>query len=100
MEQVEKPETVFLMPQSPSAGVSGPNSGGSVVRPQKLSHGTIACRDIERSRKFYEEFLGLEVVHFIPPAMMLRLGTNVYIACVCLVKKYRRILSGPISAST
>ena len=56
----------------------------SVVKAQALSHGTLVCRDVEKSRRFYEEFLGLEVVHFIKPAMALRLTTNVYIACICL----------------
>ena len=62
-------------------------SKSSVVHAQNLSHGTLTCRDLEKSRRFYEEFLGLEVVHFIKPAMMLRLATNIYIACVCLGEK-------------
>jgi catechol 2,3-dioxygenase-like lactoylglutathione lyase family enzyme len=63
------------------------SSKPSIVRAQCLSHGTVVCRDVHKSRRFYEEFLGLEVVHFIPPAMALRLTTNVYIACVCLGDK-------------
>lgn len=63
------------------------NKQTSVVQAKCLSHGTVICRDIEKSRRFYEEFLGLEVVHFMKPAMALRLSTNVYVACVCLGDK-------------
>ncbi len=31
--------------------------------PQALSHGTIECEDLEASRRFYEEALGLEIVN-------------------------------------
>lgn len=62
-------------------------TGRGIVQAQCLSHGTVACRDLAKSRRFYEEFLGLEVIHFMPPAMALRLGTNVYIACVCIGEK-------------
>ncbi|MEB3259764.1 MAG: VOC family protein [Cyanobacteriota bacterium] len=62
-------------------------NGRGIVNAQCLSHGTITCRDLVKSRRFYEEFLGLEVVHHIQPAMVLRLATNVYIACVCLGEK-------------
>ena len=58
-----------------------------IVQAQFLSHGTVACRDLAKTRRFYEEFLGLEVVHHMPPAMMLRLQTNLYIACVCIGEK-------------
>ena len=34
----------------------------SVVQPMLLSHGTLMCRNLADSRRFYEEFLGLEVV--------------------------------------
>jgi catechol 2,3-dioxygenase-like lactoylglutathione lyase family enzyme len=59
----------------------------SVVHPTHLSHGTLACRDIAKSRRFYEEFLGLEVVRHAKPAMMLRLATNMYVVCVCIGEK-------------
>lgn len=59
----------------------------SVVRPTHLSHGTLACRDLVLSRRFYEEFLGLEVVRHAKPAMMLRLATNMYVVCVCIGEK-------------
>lgn len=68
----------FMLPSSPAS---------SVVNAQFLSHGTIACRDLAKSRRFYEEFLGLDVVHLTKLAMALRLNTNVYIACVCIDNK-------------
>ena len=61
---------------------TGPNGG--VVQPLRLSHGTLMCRDLAASRRFYEEFLGLEVVRHARPAMMLRLNCNMYVVCVCI----------------
>lgn len=39
-----------------------------------MSHGTLEAKDLEKSRKFYEEFLGLEVIRTSPISMMIRLG--------------------------
>ncbi len=39
-----------------------------------LSHGTLESRDLEFSRKFYEEFLGLEVHRTSPISLIIRLG--------------------------
>jgi catechol 2,3-dioxygenase-like lactoylglutathione lyase family enzyme len=55
----------------------------SVVNPMLLSHGTLMCRNLADSRRFYEEFLGLEVVRHARPAMMLRLRSGMYVVCVC-----------------
>lgn len=41
-----------------------------------LSHGTLELRDLEASKKFYEEFLGLEVVYMSKIALCIRLGGN------------------------
>jgi catechol 2,3-dioxygenase-like lactoylglutathione lyase family enzyme len=54
----------------------------SIVKPQRLSHGTLLCADMKRTRRFYEEFLGLEVVRHGPSAMMFRLNTGMHIVCV------------------
>jgi catechol 2,3-dioxygenase-like lactoylglutathione lyase family enzyme len=56
----------------------------SVVRPLLLSHGTLMSKNLANSRRFYEEFLGLEVVRHARPAMMLRLRSGMYVVCVCI----------------
>ena len=39
-----------------------------------LSHGTLGSRDLERTRKFYTEFLGLEAVRTSKVSLLIRLG--------------------------
>lgn len=52
-------------------------------RPQRLSHGTLSCRDLAKSRRFYEEFLGLDCVENVPGrVLMIRKGA--YWVVVCL----------------
>jgi catechol 2,3-dioxygenase-like lactoylglutathione lyase family enzyme len=41
-----------------------------------LSHGTLECKDLQASRRFYEEVLGLEVIQHMDIAMTLRLGSD------------------------
>jgi catechol-2,3-dioxygenase len=52
-----------------------------------LSHGTLESVDLEASRKFYEEFLGLEVIRTSPISLLIRLGGNNTIAVVENKKK-------------
>src|SRR5262245_5731590 len=59
----------------------------SVVQPMLLSHGTLMSKDLAKSRRFYEEFLGLEVVRHARPAMMLRFKSGMYVVCVCIGEK-------------
>ena len=47
-----------------------------------LSHGTLECREIEWSRKFYEEFLGLEVVQTSAISLLIRLVSDHVVAVV------------------
>ncbi len=47
-----------------------------------LSHGTLDSRDLEFSRKFYEEFLGFQVVQTSPISLLIRLGGDHTIAVV------------------
>ncbi len=54
----------------------------SIVKPYCLGHGTLECRDLAVSRRFYEEFLGLECVRHALPAMVVRLGMRFHIVCV------------------
>ncbi len=63
-------------------GVVEPNNEGSVVKPYVLSHGTLECYSLKESRKFYEEFLGLECVRHALPAMAIRCGLRFHIICV------------------
>jgi catechol 2,3-dioxygenase-like lactoylglutathione lyase family enzyme len=51
-------------------------------KPVMLSHGTITCRNLEASRRFYEEFLGLDVVQHTGRGLLLRKGG--YCSIVCL----------------
>ena len=39
-----------------------PDNAQSVVRPYVMSHGTMECYDMAESRRFYEEFLGMQCV--------------------------------------
>lgn len=54
----------------------------SALNPKFLSHGTLECKDIDATRKFYEEFLGLEVTRTSPGSMMIRRGGQNVIAVV------------------
>lgn len=47
-----------------------------------LSHGTLESRDLAASRRFYEEFLGLQVVQTSPISLLIRLGGPNTIAVV------------------
>ncbi len=44
------------------------------LRTRFLSHGTLGSRDLEKTRKFYTEFLGLEVVRTSRILLLIRLG--------------------------
>jgi catechol 2,3-dioxygenase-like lactoylglutathione lyase family enzyme len=59
-----------------------PRNENSVVRPFIMSHGTVACRDMKATRKFYEEFLGLECVRHSKASMVFRCGLRFHVACV------------------
>ena len=53
-----------------------------LVTPMRLSHGTLECRSLAASRRFYEEFLGLECVQNGPKTMLVRKGGYWSIVCV------------------
>ncbi|VCU68830.1 Glyoxalase-like domain protein [Pigmentiphaga humi] len=65
--------------KQPFAGTARPDS---VVRAEYLSHGTLECYSLEASRRFYEEFLGLECVRHAKPAMAIRCGLKFHIVCL------------------
>ncbi len=59
-----------------------PEPRQSAIKPYCLGHGTLECFSLTASRKFYEEFLGLECVRHSKPAMAVRLGMRFHIVCV------------------
>lgn len=54
----------------------------SIVNPEYLSHGTLECRNLKQSRRFYEEFLGFECVRHAKPSMAIRCGMRFHIVCL------------------
>jgi len=60
-----------------------------VLKTKFISHGTLGSKDLEATRRFYEEFLGLEVVRTSPVSLMIRLGGNHVYAVVFTKKKER-----------
>ena len=53
-----------------------------VLKLKFLSHGTLESKDLERSRRFYTEFLGLDCVQTSKVSLMIRLGNTNTIAVV------------------
>ncbi len=41
-----------------------------------LNHGTLSCVDIVKSRRFYEEVLGMECIQVAPRTLVMRKGTE------------------------
>ena len=66
----------------PGDGKVAVENQGSVVKPYVMSHGTLECYSLKQSRRFYEEFLGLECVRHAKPAMVIRCGLKFHIVCV------------------
>src|ERR1700756_1666625 len=64
---------------TPSAQTAKPKAA---LKLNFLSHGTLESRGLAFSRKFYEEFLGLEVVQTSPISLLIRLGGPNTIAVV------------------
>ncbi len=44
----------------------------AALKSRFISHGTLGSKDLERTREFYEQFLGLEVVRTSPVSLMVR----------------------------
>jgi catechol 2,3-dioxygenase-like lactoylglutathione lyase family enzyme len=59
-----------------------PDNQNSVVKPVLLTHGTLECRNLKETRRFFEEFLGLECVRHNPEAMHARCGMKFSIVCL------------------
>ncbi|MBL0421876.1 VOC family protein [Ramlibacter sp. AW1] len=54
----------------------------SVVRPEYLSHGTVPSYELAATRRFYEEFLGLECVRHGRSSMAVRCGMRFHVVCL------------------
>ena len=65
-------DTTATIAATPAAG----EKPAPVLKLNFLSHGTLESRDLAFSRKFYEEFLGFEVVQTSPISLLVRLGGN------------------------
>lgn len=64
-----------------------PDNQNSVVKPLLMTHGTLECRNLKETRKFFEEFLGLECVRHNPDGMHARCGMKFSVVCVRTEKK-------------
>lgn len=59
----------------------------SALKLKFLSHGTLEARELDKTRQFYEECLGLETIRTSPISLMIRLGGDNTIAVVQNAKK-------------
>jgi hypothetical protein len=60
-------------------GIVEVDNDTSLMKSAFLSHGTIECRDLAKSRLFYEEFVGLECVQHAKRSMAVRCGLKFHI---------------------
>ena len=75
-------EAAMLTREKIVDGIADPKNEKSIIKPYVLSHGTMECYSLKESRKFYEEFLGLECVRHAKPAMVVRCGLKFHIVAV------------------
>src|SRR3984885_4056999 len=54
----------------------------SIAKPYALTHGTLEVHNLKETRKFFEEFLGLEVIRHAPPGMMFRCAMKFHVVCL------------------
>ncbi len=66
-----------------------PENQDSVVKPYVLSHGTMECYNMGDSRRFYEEFLGMQCVQHGRRSMAVRCGMKFHIVCVQIGKNLK-----------
>ncbi len=83
MTEQSDPDSI-LAAAHPQAAPQAPDDVHARIlnRPIMLSHGTITCRNLTASRRFYEEFLGLDCVRHVERGLLLRKGG--YCSIVCL----------------
>jgi len=76
------------------ADAAAPIKAAPALKLKFLSHGTLESTDLDFSRRFYEEFLGLDVVRTSPISLMIRLGGDNTIAVVkCKTKQPMNLLA-------
>ena len=63
-------------------GIADAKTEHSIVKPYVMSHGTMEVYSLKESRRFYEEFLGLECVRHARPAIVVRCGLKFHIVAV------------------
>lgn len=63
-------------------GAFEPDNQKSVVKPYALTHGTMECHDLKKTREFMEDFLGFECVRHAPVGMLMRCGMKFHIVCL------------------
>ena len=63
-------------------GIAEARCEQSIIKPYVMSHGTMECYSLKDSRRFYEEFLGLECVRHAKPSMVVRCGLKFHIVAV------------------
>ncbi len=56
----------------------------ALVQTEQLSHGTIECNDIPATRRFLNEFLGIDVVRPLEEAQYMWKGGPWSVVCVCV----------------
>ena len=61
----------------------------SLVNPDLLSHGTLECNDIPATRRFLNEFLGIDVIRPLPEAQYLSKGGPWTVVCVCVEGEHK-----------
>jgi hypothetical protein len=61
----------------------------SLVNAELLSHGTLECNDIAATRRFLNEFLGVDVIRPLPEAQYLWKGGPWSVVCVCVEGEHK-----------
>jgi len=57
-------------------GITDRSKKEPLLKTVRLGHGTLECADLTKTRRFYEEVLGLEVLQSSPLSLMVRKDTN------------------------
>jgi catechol 2,3-dioxygenase-like lactoylglutathione lyase family enzyme len=58
------------------AAITDRSTKAPLLNTLRLNHGTLHCQDIAKTRRFYEEVLGLDCIQTSPVSLMVRRGTD------------------------